>query len=244
MIPIEDVEKYLIETATDYLKSQGFEHMVDTPVYVFTRLLSFGFDQITFEVFDLGYDRSIRYSFTREYSEIETYWNKYFEEAHGYSLPYYMGTIGTHAIYIDKKYEKYPNDAMMDGGADLIRYNHEREDVLRFFEEFKWQYENLLLPVLAKSRDVRWLDKKINTDPLKFKYLGEIILTAYNLYFHKLIIARLAGNPNYEQIYQLVRGTLVEWANEEEQGKNMLSAFDKVYEDLKEVKPLENPILS
>ena len=50
MIHFEDVEKYLIEIATDYLQSQGFEHLVEDPAYVFTRLLPFGFDRITFDV--------------------------------------------------------------------------------------------------------------------------------------------------------------------------------------------------
>lgn len=247
MIHFEDVEKYLIEIATDYLQSQGFEHLAEDPAYVFTKLLPFGFDQINFDVSEVIRGSSVRYGLVRGYKSIEKYWEKYFGEARGFTfesnLPT-LATFGTHAIYIDKKYEKYPNDAMMYSGADLIRHNHERQDVEQYFEDFKWQYENLLMPVLEKSRDVRWLDKKINAEPFRFKDFGEITAIGYSTEFHKLIIAKLAGNSNYEQIYQLVRGTLVEWAEEEEQGKNMLSAFDKVYEDLKEVKPLENPILS
>jgi len=152
-------------------------------------------------------------------------------------------TFGMHAMYIDKKYDKHPDDAILKEGFEMIREGHETKGLHAFFEDFKWQYENLLMPVLEKSRDVRWLDKKINSEPLKFIDFGEIGPIGYSIEFHKLIIAKLAGNPNYEEIYQLIRGTLVEWANEEEEGKNMLSAFDKVYEDLKEVKPLENPIL-
>ena len=246
MVHFEDVEKYLIEIATDYLKSQGFEHLAEDPAYVFTRLLPFGFDQITFDVSKVIHGSSIKYDLIRGYKDIEKYWEKYFEQARGFTFLSHLPTLatfGTNAICIDKKYEKYPDDAMMHGGADLIRYNSEEEDIVRYFEEFKWQYENLIIPVLEKSRDVRWLDQKINTEPLKFNYFGEIGPIGYSIEFHKLIIAKLAGNPNYEQIYQLVRGTLVEWANEEEEGKNMLAAFDKVYEDLKQVKPLENPIL-
>jgi hypothetical protein len=243
MMHFEDVEKYLIEIATDYLKSQGFTHLAEDPAYVFTKFFPFGFDQLSFDIFDRGGNGGIKYILSRRYNAIEEHWNKYYEMANGYPLIAEISTIATNAIFIDKKYEKYPDDAMMYSGADLIRDNHEQEDLQLYFEEFKWQYENLLTPVLEKSRDVRWLDQKINSEPFRFKDFGEIIPTAYSIEFHKLIIARLAGNSNYEQIYQLVRGTLVEWAEEEEQGKNMLSAFDKVYEDLKDVKPLENPIL-
>lgn len=243
MMHFEDVEKYLIEIANDYLQSQGFEHLAEDPAYVFTKFLPFGFDRITFDVSEVIHGSSIKYVLVRGYKDIEKHWEKYYEIV-GYPLTSDVPTIGTHAIFIDKKYEKYPNDAMMYSGADLIRHNHERQDVEQYFEEFKWQYENLLMPVLEKSRDVRWLDQKINAEPLKFKDFGEIAPMAHSTEFHKLIIAKLAGNPNYEQIYQLVRGTLVEWANEEEEGKGMLSAFDKVYEDLKDVKPLENPILA
>ena len=242
MVHFEDTEKYLIEIATNYLKSQGFEHLAEAPAYVFTRLLPFGFDRITFDVSELFHGCSIKYVLVRGYNDIEKHLEKYYEIM-GYSLTPDVPTIGVHSTAIDKKYEKYPDDAMMYGGADLIRKNHEKEDIEQYFEEFKWQYENLLMPVLEKSRDVRWLDQKINAKLLKFKYFGEIEPIGYSIEFHKLIIAKLAGNPNYEQIYQLVRGTLVEWATEEEDGKRMLRVFDKVYEDLKDIKPLKNPIL-
>ena len=237
---IEELEKRVILKANNYLFPQGFTS--EKPC-LYIKKLSFGFDEISFSLTPKGMDKGIHYLILRGYKAIEKYWEKYFTELRGYPLEGHLMTIGTHAMCIDKKYNKYPDDAILGNGGELLRMEYSIEDLKRFFEDFQWHYENLLQPVLIKSQDIRWLDKKLNTDPLKFNGFTEIMAMGFSTEFHKLIIARLAGNPNYEQIYQLIRGTLVEWATEEEDGKRMLRVFDKVYEDLKEVKPLENPIL-
>lgn len=238
---IEELEAEAHNMAISYVSPYGFT-MEESCTFV--KKHSFGFDRLTFTLTTYRSDAfGIRYLQVRRYNQIESLLEKYANVYRLFNSTNSM-TFGIHAMHIDKKYDKYPNDAILKEGFEMIREGYEVENLRAFFEDFKWQYENLLMPILEKSRDVRWLDEKINSEPIKFKDFGEIIPIAYSTEFHKLIIAKLAGNPNYDQIYQLIRCTLIEWAAEEEYGKRMLSAFDKVYEDLKEVKPLENPILA
>ncbi|AYQ32164.1 hypothetical protein [Runella sp. SP2] len=239
MKTLKQIEFEVDKLVHSYLSKQGF--ILQKPC-IYIRTQSFGFDELDFSsLIQNGVNTvGITYFCLRRYDLIE----QILDNTQSYIKRRNNPTFATHGMCFDKKYDKYPNDAIMQGGFELIREGYETNDIHTFFEDFKWQYENLLEPVLEKSRDVRWLDQKINLEPLKFKDFGEIMLIGNSIEFHKLIIAKLAGNPNYEQIYQLIRGTLVEWANEEEEGKRMLHVFDKVYEDLKEVKPLENPILS
>lgn len=70
---------------------------------------------------------------------------------------------------------------------------------------------------------------------------------ASGIYYHKMIIAKLAGNPMYEEIYKYFTAILEESIAKQsrymEKNKVHLHIVKKLYEDLKDVQPLENPIL-
>jgi hypothetical protein len=55
---------------------------------------------------------------------------------------------------------------------------------------------------------------------------------------------RLAGNPDYDEICRVVRNYILTEFPGEEYMKKVFVVFEKVYEDLKQTKPLNDPLLS
>ncbi|HEY9007907.1 MAG TPA: hypothetical protein VIM75_17325 [Ohtaekwangia sp.] len=100
-----------------------------------------------------------------------------------------------------------------------------------------------------KNRFKPWLDRFSNIMTLN----SEINRTVENLkgpinnngaWFYKMIIAKLAGSPIYEQIYNTYKSKL-EKALEQEAGtetiRDYLWVTEQLHAKLEEVKPLENP---
>ena len=98
---------------------------------------------------------------------------------------------------------------------------------------------------LDAMSDIRVLDSLANETIANSKIGGATGSLGY--YYHKMIIAKLAGNSTYEDIYRYYLGVMesdVEKQSEYmEESKIHITIAKQLYNDLKNVKPLENPIL-
>jgi hypothetical protein len=171
----------------------------------------------------------------RSYRTIEDYWEPYQHMLQGMQQPYPL-TVGFFKSTIDYDFT----------GVYPPRYTPERYvikeemEISLYVESFKKDFEELFIPYLKQTEDIRWLDKGLNTNPLEFKNLPKVFPTIGNM-FRKIIVARLAGNPSYEEICTLIRGFILQY--DDDYMKNSLNVFDKVYEHLKPVEALTSPFL-
>ena len=171
----------------------------------------------------------------RSYRTIEDFWEPYQHMLQGLQQPYPL-TVGFFKDTIDYDFTKgYPPRYSPE--RDIIK---EEMDISLYAESFKMDFEELFIPYLKQTEDIRWLDKGLNKNPLAFENQPKVFPMIGNM-FRKIIVARLAGNPSYEEICTLIRGFILQY--DDDYMKNSLIVFDKVYERLKTVEALSNPFL-
>ncbi|MDF1550047.1 MAG: hypothetical protein P1P88_19635 [Bacteroidales bacterium] len=101
----------------------------------------------------------------------------------------------------------------------------------------------LAIKELDALSDIRVLDKlaneKLNDSAVNPRNIGS------GIYYHKMIIAKLAGNKMYEEIYKyfidVLEKDIAKQTKYSEESKVHIKITNQLYEDLKSVKPLENP---
>jgi hypothetical protein len=115
----------------------------------------------------------------------------------------------------------------------------EPDMVERICEKVKTDYYTLVLPKLDEYSNIHKLDAIANGEDRTFSLGNEVI-------FRRLIISKLAGNSKYEQSYEELlhrfKNGIIQYP-ENEKYKNYLFVIEQLYEKLKNVQPLENPIL-
>jgi hypothetical protein len=113
-------------------------------------------------------------------------------------------------------------------------------------EKYSWIYHDLFLPKLKETLNIKFLDSTIND---KVEYLGgssdDYFLALHGLLFRRMILAKLSGNPLYEDICEWNRGIcakldLIPEDNRNAFQKNFRKVFEIVYERLKNVKPMDD----
>lgn len=114
------------------------------------------------------------------------------------------------------------------------------------YEDLKERIQNLVSMVkqeLDSMCDIRIMDRLAN-EKLNDSYIHPRNIGS-GIYYHKMIIAKLAGNKMYEEIYKYFNYILEEDIKKQtrysEKNKVHLIIVKQLYEDLKSVKPLENP---
>jgi len=109
------------------------------------------------------------------------------------------------------------------------------EDISRYIEKFKSDYQELVFPFFNKAISIEWIDKKLNTNYLNFKLN---FFNSTGLVYRKLIVAKLANNPDFEEMYQAFRVRWTGWfdkfnGKDIERLEKYIEVLDIVYEDLK-----------
>ena len=118
------------------------------------------------------------------------------------------------------------------------------EEIRDYFVKFENEINTVVYPLLDKLNDIREMDRFLNDPPEAFIEKSNVI-AGYGLHFRKMIIARYAGNPNYELVCKAMYDFIYKIAQEEPaKYQGYLTLYHKVYEALKDVKPLENTQLS
>ena len=115
----------------------------------------------------------------------------------------------------------------------------------QIMEKNTWIYHDLFLPKLKETLDIKFLDSTIND---KVEYFGgssdDYFLALHGLLFRRMILAKLSGNPLYEDICEWNRGIcakldLIAEENRNAFQKNFRKVFEIVYERLRHVRPME-----
>jgi len=102
--------------------------------------------------------------------------------------------------------------------------------------------EEKVLPTLQEYDDVRKMDLVVNE-----QLEGVKLIWATNYWYYKMIIAKLAGNPMYEELARMV---LLRFKNgmekypQVQKYKDYFLIAEKLYEKLKKIEPLKNPVLT
>ena len=127
--------------------------------------------------------------------------------------------------------DKYEEDSSEDGVAELSR-------------QFVNALQQYVIPAFDKYNDIRNLDAFVNENP---EYYFEVIhlMTGEGFPYKKMIIAKLAGNKNYEAVCNAMwqRLSNIETVQCDVPKEKYLSVYEKIYERLKTVDPLSNPVL-
>ncbi|MEA5457620.1 hypothetical protein VB796_01140 [Arcicella sp. LKC2W] len=114
---------------------------------------------------------------------------------------------------------------------------------------FKLFYHEKFIPKLKETLDLKFLDSTINS---KVEYLGgnasDYFLNIVAILLRRMVLAKLTNNPLYEEICEFNRGIVMKLnsmplENRNNYQKNFPEVFEKVYNRLKTVKPLENYVL-
>jgi len=171
----------------------------------------------------------IGYSFSLRINEIEEIWEKY-RTILGEERRPLADTIGFGRAVINPSSNKYPEHRFAKGGGEFIK---EEEDLFKYIDEFKQEYEELMLPFIEKVKDIKWLDSIINTEieniSSKTQYISNI-----GFWYKRIIIAKLANNQDYEVIYKWIRNRFQKGYEESgnEKYKSIVTVLDNVYFDL------------
>jgi hypothetical protein len=109
------------------------------------------------------------------------------------------------------------------------------ESVLEFFDLYTFMIKEKILPTREKWQQLKVMDSVLqgsdnNTAMRIFGSTGDFFL-------RKIIIPKLAGNPDYEKIYTEHYNNLAEAAKTESDIASYLPALEKLHERLKTVEP-------
>lgn len=174
--------------------------------------------------------------YTRKIALIESYWEEYKETP----LKITGGISKTFGDDFPKNF-LFSEHNRPKSIANWANWREAAPDMVeKICEKVKSDYYDLVLPKLMEYSNIHKLDTIANGEDRTFS-LGNS-----ERYFRKLIIARLSGNPNYESIYEEMTGMYKKIILDEPTDgyyQNQLWVIEQLYEKLKNVQPLENPIL-
>jgi hypothetical protein len=196
--------------------------------------------------------------FSRKLEQIEKYIDPYID----FLLPFsafknmdYCNTFTTDEE-LRKKTDTYfyPNGYDYQQDLNYINLFKKPEDKIQFAENYDYQLlkerliylDELGQNDLQSKSDIRVLDQMANQNVSDTLVLPSN-RGATSAQYHKMIIAKLSGNPLYEDIYKHFVNLMEEGSKKkpeyEEFAKTHIEIANKLYDDLKGVKKLENPIL-
>ncbi len=141
---------------------------------------------------------------------------------------------GIHFVNFEDRNKKFFNFPISETGFNQVK------------EKYTWIYHELFLPKLKETLDIKFLDSTIND---KVEMIdgtdSDFFLNVHGLIFRRIILAKLSGNPLYNDICDYHRSkmpAIVEMAETYNmpQLKKFPLVLDTVIERLKNVKPLKD----
>ncbi|MDR1200030.1 MAG: hypothetical protein LBL58_00165 [Tannerellaceae bacterium] len=227
MIRIEHIEIKIRKVFKTYFENLGFSNR-DNIEFIFKNDVIK--ENITFNVSNKLSGFNISYCISKRYEKIENVWQDLI-------IKFDLNLGDNMTIFIN-------NLSLGLFDNILINRNSIDSDLLNFRNQFIIVYENDILPILKQTEDIRWMDKILNSDLLDFdnpcKYFPY-----RGLFFKKIIVARLANNPMFEEIYMTIKKMYEDYLknNVNEKYSNELNVLNVLFERLKTIEPLKNPNL-
>ncbi|MDJ1505601.1 hypothetical protein [Xanthocytophaga agilis] len=169
---------------------------------------------------------------------IESYWDEYKKTPLAFSEKILLYTFSGVPYEKDPVSHAQKNPTRMEIPFD----NCSIEDISN---KLIYSWETLLKPRLDQYSHIDKLDSVVN------KTLEKIDFPVHNdgIWFYKMIIAKLAGNPMYEDIYTYISQLYKKCISDEtmsthkEYYKTRLWVVEQLYLKLRDVKPLDNTSL-
>lgn len=238
MYRIDHIEKKIFKTFNKYLAEKGYSSKNNTQFYKESDKVM---DKISFRVVSIYNDFGVICYFIRSYNAIEVDLNKLVKMFNLREMDY---TIWITRTSLNPSLEDTKGHSILKGGGIYLKTSDIDNEIEKFKNTFIYEYENIICPFLKQTENIHWMDEVLNADPMDFdepcKYFPDT-----GLIFKKLIVAKLANNSKYEDMYKtysnLYENFLKE--NNDEESKNQYQVLQIVYDRLKDVKPLDNPIL-
>lgn len=135
----------------------------------------------------------------------------------------------------DRVYQGFKAESSNEGVRDFCKWS------VSFFEEY-------LFPASQKYLDLKEIDKFVNAE-VAYREGVQSFLGTDGTVFKRLVIAKLVGNPIYEEMVRTYRNGYEWYLNKgkEKGGEywgNYPEVFEELFNRLKDVKPLKNTVLS
>jgi hypothetical protein len=178
---------------------------------------------------------------------IDDFWMEFIPEmqlARGITSP--PGTRFPTLIFNSKLIREYIFDPQKKGACIRINDHYEcpptEEGVHKMVDTFAQNIKSFVIPLFDVYNDIELLDACINETT---EHFFEIIhlFSGVGLFYKKIIIAKLAGNKNYELLCDAYRKKMFAQDIHERVRDTEYSIFERIYKKLEGVSPLKDTIL-
>jgi hypothetical protein len=232
------LKMYFISLANIVLNPKGLVYNKENEDFI--RYDQSGYLRVNLYLRRLGLKYDIGYSIFRRYELIEKHWID--NLVHLGLSNQKKETFCTLCFGIDTMYVNNYDPLRSYNNVIYIEPTYQGIDL--YFENFKNEMENEIFPFLDRFNNINEMDQYLNKpfDAIKEKMN---IFYHYGIEYRKMIIAKYAGNPEYDKIckamFDFINQSI---AINESKYKGYLIAYNNVIESLKDIEPLKNPVLS
>lgn len=239
----EQIEKLLNDGFKNMLRGSDFMQETETPHY-FRMETANRLDFITYPGIKVSnqYFYSIP-TLSRYIKPVENYWIDLAPKI-GIQIVPHSVTLYFHPAFVNPGIQNEEDYNELYHGYCGVA---DKEGVSNFFNLAEPLLSNHLFPVAKQYLDLKEIDKFVNTE-VKFSPGVQGFLGTTGAVFRRLVIARLVGNPIYDEMVSTYRNGYDWYRNKgKEPGLANWADYPEVYETLfdrlKDVEPLENTVL-
>lgn len=232
------IEALLNEGFRKVLIDKGFVQETESPFY-FRREDLNRVDFITYP----GIKTYHQYFFTlpkfsRYINSVEKYWIDLAPKINIQVVPHFA----TIALFPQMVKPGIVNEPEFDKTYNGYKATADAEGIERFFEMATPLIDNYLLPAADRYLDLREIDQLVNAE-VKYRGYVQGFLGTEGTEFKRLIIAKLTGNPIYDQLVELFSSSYNWYKEQAKESKseywgNYPEVFEILFERLKDVQPL------
>jgi len=188
------------------------------------------------------------YTTIKKLDVIAQYYQKYYSFQHA-GFGYSQSPRGTFRLAYYSRGYKFFEGMDRDFRAHKFEFEDTLSEVQKLISFLEEDLEDYIFPTFEKLYNVHTLNKAIN-DPIDFHVKQNIqSFMCGNHHYDKMIVARLAGDPNFEEICQFIFSFFenninsTSESNRNSAKKALTVAYD-IYDQLKSVEPLKDPNLN
>lgn len=240
----ENLSKFIYSEMSKYLEEKMFIRTENDGNIFYERKFDWGWDHCSLNrILFLETHLEFGINITRRYDMIENLWNDLRFQLNSLATSISNLSLPTIIINHSNIYNELKQKSYYDGSLRFEISEKGMEEILVAINFVM----NKIFEKLDLFLDIRELDKYINTQ-FPFDEKLHSIIYWEGLMEKRITIAKYANNSNYEVLCNFMRDSF-DWYNEngkiegQEYFLNYPIVFEKVYERLKNIKPLENPIL-
>lgn len=221
-------------------------HITHEQLYVLFDEHKYNPFQVQFSISLMGKSGPFDYTFRKKYSIIAQYYEKYYlKELKQLRWRNDINQFDTFIFGGEKRglFDVNGEDRLK---SYLMKYTGSTRSAKRIATQFEEDLICHIIPALDRLNNVHNLNEYANK-PIN-KYFRDINWSIFrNSVFDKLIISRLSGDDSFHQIFELMYPLLVESSKRTNADEYQIwypVILKKIYEELQDTKPLENPDLN